>query len=107
MSVKCEFCGRYFPEGEGWFGYFRKESHPKDRFTVYTLYFCCRGHLDSFLNVTTMTEVNSEGLTVEEQNRENQWEYVKTHPPCTQCGNEFYISHGLKCEELLFVHKNV
>lgn len=96
MSKKCEFCGNLY-DGKGYIDYFRDEAHPVGDFTVHTYHFCCRGHLDSFLNITTMTECGYNGLTDEEQqildSHSNQEEDVNRnwYKTCQGCKNEFFV----------------
>lgn len=100
MSVKCEYCGRYFEDGEGWQSCFRDKLKPTGRFSVYTLHFCCMGHLDSFRNQTKMIEVNSDGFTSEETRQQKQIkkerEFYRTHNQCENCNSWYNISGGIQ-----------
>jgi len=99
---KCEYCGNYFSEGEDWFGYFRDEPHPKGTFYTYTYFFCCRGHYDAFCNQTSMTKVNNNGQTEDEQKILNGINFGKTHGDCNQCGVVCEKRLMLRCHDLLF-----
>jgi DNA segregation ATPase FtsK/SpoIIIE-like protein len=91
MSDKCEFCGKYF-DGGGWYSRFKESSYSK---SFYTYNFCCRGHLDSFCNQTSMLEVNSQGLTPEEEQEKEKVLYKEKYRPCEECGRDFLRGTGI------------